>query len=60
MGEHRPHGRWRAVREGHVGPGVVVAGPEPVRHAPLDAIADRFWFHDRGALASFMWDEEAP
>jgi hypothetical protein len=38
----------------------VVADLEPIRRAPLDAIPDRFWFHDRGALASFMWDEEAP
>jgi predicted amidohydrolase len=48
-------GEVLARREAHEGPGVVVADLEPVRRAPLDAIPDRFWFHDRGALASFMW-----
>jgi predicted amidohydrolase len=48
-------GNVLARRERHAGPGIVCADIEPARSQPLDDIPERFWFHDRGALASFMW-----
>ena len=44
-----------ARRDRREGPGVVLADLEIGRRAPLDEIPDRFWMHDRGAIASALW-----
>jgi predicted amidohydrolase len=45
-----------ARRDRNEGEGFVIADVEPGRHTPLREPPDRFWLHDRGALAAFAWN----
>jgi predicted amidohydrolase len=49
-------GRVLAARDRDQGEGVVVAEVEPGRRSPRRSPPDRFWLHDRGAVAAFAWN----
>lgn len=49
------NGRVLASRDRRDGSGHVVADVTPGRTAPRDPLPDRFWLHERGAIASFSW-----
>jgi predicted amidohydrolase len=48
-------GRVLAARDRDQGEGVIVAEVEPRRVEPLRPPPERFWLHERGALAAFAW-----
>jgi predicted amidohydrolase len=48
-------GNVLARRDRDQGEGIVVAEVEPGRREPLRRPPDRFWLHDRGAVAAFTW-----
>ncbi|HYF25592.1 MAG TPA: nitrilase-related carbon-nitrogen hydrolase, partial [Baekduia sp.] len=45
-----------ARRDQREGPGVVTAELDLRRQAPTADIPDRFWMHDRGAVATLLWN----
>ena len=45
-----------ARRDLREGPGVVLAEVEFGRQPALDPIPDAFWMHDRGAIATLLWN----
>ena len=49
-------GRVLAARDRERGQGVVIAEVEPGRRPPHRSAPDRFWLHDRGAVAAFAWN----
>ena len=49
-------GNVLARRDRDEGEGIAIAEVEPVRRLPLREPPDRFWLHDRGAVATFAWD----
>jgi predicted amidohydrolase len=49
-------GRVLARRDRDEGEGVAIAEVEPGRRPPLREPPDRFWLHDRGAIAAFTWE----
>ena len=49
-------GRVLARRDRDQGEGIAVAEVEPGRRPPLDQPPDRFWLHDRGAVAALAWN----
>jgi predicted amidohydrolase len=50
------HGRVLAARHRDEGPGVAVADVTPRRIEPDDPVPDRYWLHDRGAMAALFWN----
>ena len=51
-------GKVLAERSHEEGEGVVTAEIEPGAVAAARAIPDRFWLHDRGALAVYAWNAQ--
>ncbi|MGZ5334792.1 MAG: carbon-nitrogen hydrolase family protein [Solirubrobacterales bacterium] len=45
-----------AARDRRDGPGIAIAEVEPGRIGPLRAPPERFWLHDRGAVAALAWN----
>jgi len=48
-------GRLLARRDRDEGEGFAIAEVEPGRRPPAQEPPDRFWLHDRGAVAAFTW-----
>jgi predicted amidohydrolase len=49
-------GRILAALDRTDGEGFAIADVEPGRHEPLRRPPDRFWLHDRGAVAAMAWN----
>jgi predicted amidohydrolase len=49
-------GRVLARRDRSEGEGIAIADVEPGRREPLRQPPDRFWLHDRGAIATLAWN----